>query len=435
MKVGFVGVGKLGQSCAEMIAEKHTVIGYDIYPRFPVNFEMSTNLRDAVVGQDLVFVAVQTPHDPLYDGKEPTSHLPPKDFDYSSVIAVLQDINQNIDHNTPVVLISTVLPGTIRNHISQHLPGMNIIYNPYLIAMGTVKWDMINPEMIMIGTHNGQVDTGVTRLRQLYKDIMQNSPREVLGTWEEIECLKVFYNTFISMKISLVNMIQDVAERLGNMNADTVCDALASSSRRIMGPAYMKPGMGDGGACHPRDNIALRFLAQQLDLGYDLFDSVVRSREQQAKNMADTLVAYGLPIVIVGKSYKPLVEYENGSSSILVGHYVQQRGAALYYHDEVIGEYPPDGIGPCVYLMAHSPEVTYGEQLAEVRGFAMEKSRSVQGLGDEHSSVVVNTGNKKEIRFTPGSVIVDPWRRLPDMQNVRVVHYGNSIGRNVATES
>ena len=85
-------------------------------------------------------------------------------------------------------------------------------------------------------------------------------------------------------------MIQDVAEKLGNINAEIVCDALAQSDRRIMGPGYMKPGMGDGGACHPRDNIALRWMAEELDLGYDLFDAVMLSREKQAENMANRVM-------------------------------------------------------------------------------------------------------------------------------------------------
>ena len=68
----------------------------------------------------------------------------------------------------------------------------------------------------------------------------------------------------------------------------------------------MKAGMGDGGGCHPRDNIALRYMAEKLGLGYDLFDSIMEAREIQAKNMATRLVElsnqYGLPIVILGKS-------------------------------------------------------------------------------------------------------------------------------------
>ena len=84
-------------------------------------------------------------------------------------------------------------------------------------------------------------------------------------------------------------MIQDVAEKQGNTNAEVVCDALANPDRRIMGPGYMKLGMGDGGAC-PRDNIVLRLMAENLNLGYDLFDAVMLSREVQAENMAIRLM-------------------------------------------------------------------------------------------------------------------------------------------------
>ena len=67
--------------------------------------------------------------------------------------------------------------------------------------------------------------------------------------------------------------------RQGNINVDVVTNALKDSDQRIMGPRYMTAGMGDGGACHPRDNIALRWMAEQLDLGYDLFDSIMKARE------------------------------------------------------------------------------------------------------------------------------------------------------------
>ena len=125
---------------------------------------------------------------------------------------------------------------------------------------------------------------------------------------------------FISAKISLVNMIQDVSIKLGNINVDVVTDALKHSTQRIMGPKYMTAGMGDGGACHPRDNIALRFLAKKLNLGYDLFDAIMDSREKQAKNMAKYLVnlskKHKLNICIHGKAYKPDVPYLDGSLSI-----------------------------------------------------------------------------------------------------------------------
>jgi UDPglucose 6-dehydrogenase len=284
---------------------------------------------------------------------------------------------------------------------------------------------MVNPEMVMIGTEDGSETGDAKELVDFYKTIMQNEPRYIIGTWEETECIKVFYNTFISAKVSLVNMIQDVAEKLGHVNAEVVCDALASSDRRIMGPGYMKPGMGDGGACHPRDNIALRHLAERLDLGYDLFDAVMRSREVQAENMAKKLVelADGKPVIIVGKAYKPLVPYDAGSSSMLVGHYVEQLGAKLYYLDEVMGEVPPADVlsSPAVYLLAHNPQITYGEQLDFVKGWYAD--HRVTGADE---ALTVATANGTALNFAASSVVVDPWRKTPHLEGVTVVHYGNT---------
>ena len=430
--IGFIGVGKLGQACAEMVAEVHDVVGYDVEPREPENFTMVPNLVDAVKGQDIVFVAVQTPHDPEYDGKAPTSHLPNKDFDYTLVKQVLTEVNQVATQDQLIVLISTVLPGTTRREFVPIMTNTRFVYNPYLIAMGTVKWDMVNPEMVMIGTRDGSETGDAKELVDFYKTIMQNEPRYVIGTWDECECIKVFYNTFISAKVSLVNMIQDVAEKQGNINAEVVCDALAASDRRIMGPGYMKPGMGDGGACHPRDNIALRWMAEQLDLGYDLFDAVMLSREKQAENMAKSLIEHAsagagvvppMPVVIVGKAYKPLVPYEAGSSSMLVGHYVEEAGIKLYYYDEVVGEIPPQEVleQPAVYLIAHNPAITYGEQLDFVKGWYSEHR-----VTDCDEALTVATANGSELSFAPGSVVVDPWRKIPDIPDVEVVHYGNT---------
>ena len=430
--IGFLGVGKLGQACAEMVAEVHYTVGYDVNEVKPENFEMVSTMEEAVVGKDIIFVAAPTPHDPMYDGKAPTSHLPNKDFDYTIVKEVLSQVNVVATKEQLVVLISTVLPGTVRRELVPLLTNTRFIYNPYLIAMGTVKWDMVNPEMVMIGTEDGSETGDAKELVDFYKTIMQNEPKYVIGTWDECECIKVFYNTFISTKVSLVNMIQDVAEKQGNINAEIVCDALANSDRRIMGPSYMKPGMGDGGACHPRDNIALRWMAEDLDLGYDLFDAVMRSREVQAKNMAKRLMGlaevehwYSLPIVIVGKAYKPLVPYEDGSSSMLVGHYIQEANHILYYYDENTNDIPPEHVlnKPAVYLLAHNPEITYGDQLGTVPGWY--GNHTATGCDE---ALAVATGNGTTLQFAKGSCVLDPWRKTPDIEGVKVVHYGNTRG-------
>ncbi len=376
MRIGFIGVGKLGKDVGEVMAEKHFVEGYDVNNVTPSNFKMVSTIEEVCEDKDLIFIAVPTPHDPLYDGKQPTSHLPPKDFDYSIVKNILSEINQYTNKQQLVVLISTVLPGTTRREFIPLVQNYRFIYNPYLIAMGSVKHDMVNPEMVIIGTEDGSETTDAKILKDFYQTIISPQIRYEIGTWDDAEAIKIFYNTFISAKISIVNMIQDVAELNGNMNTDVVTGALERSTYRIMGPAYMKAGMGDGGSCHPRDNIALRYMAQRLGLGYDLFDAIMTSREKQARNIANRLIdlsiEHGLPVVIMGKSYKPGVEYIDGSYSILIGSFINE-----VRYDEMNG--------PAIYLLGHR-----------------------------------NVFN--DTVFPSGSVVLDPWR---ERINKDTIYYGS----------
>jgi UDPglucose 6-dehydrogenase len=404
MKIGFLGLGKLGMDCAEVMSTQHYVEGYDISPRTSSMVTVVDTIRQAVLDKDIVFVAVPTPHQKEYDGSIPSAHLTPVDFNYDIVKQVLVEANLHMNKNQLLVLISTVLPGTTRREFVPLLSNTRFAYNPYLIAMGSVKWDMVNPEMVMIGTEDGSETGDAKMLTDFYKTIMQNDPRYIVGTWDECECIKVFYNTFISAKIGLVNMIQDVAIKQGNINVDVVTDALAKSSMRIMGPKYMTAGMGDAGACHPRDNIALRYMAQNLDLGYDLFDSIMGAREIQAKNLADCLVKESvnadLPIVIHGKAYKPNVPYTDGSYSTLVGHFCEELGKPVIYADPMTGD---EITGPvkAVILLAHCAEITY-----------------------DYADVEKN--QKLYFEIADGSVVVDPWRRFTSSKNVKIIHYGNT---------
>jgi UDPglucose 6-dehydrogenase len=407
-KIGFIGIGKLGLDCAEVMAEKHEVWGYDIYPRTS-NTVKVCDIETLVDNAEWIFIAVPTPHAEGYDGSVPSSHMTPKDFGHDAVLNAIDNINKYAKTSKKVVLISTVLPGTTRKYFVPRLDAKHqFLYNPYLIAMGSVKWDMVNPEMIMIGTEDGNPNALAGELRELYDTVMQNNPRYEIGTWDECEAIKIFYNTFISAKVGLVNMIQDFAMRIGNINVDVVTNALARSTMRIMGPKYMTAGMGDAGACHPRDNIALRWLAQEYDIGYDLFDTVMHAREIQAKNLAAFLVEQAkqraMSIVIHGKAYKPDVEYCIGSYSTLVGYYVKQMGFGVRYLDpladdktEVISEVA----GPAVFLWAHNRKITY-----------------------EYTGDQLDTQPYCEI--PKGSIIVDPWRQLQSTDDVKVIHYGNT---------
>jgi UDPglucose 6-dehydrogenase len=404
MKVAMIGCGKLGLPCAEVMAEHYDVVGYDVVKDPDALIPMLDTIEEAVQGRDIIFVAVPTPHHPMYGGESPISDMAPVDFDYGIVIDVLQKLNLVVTNDQMIVLISTVLPGTTRRQLLTFLQRGRFVYNPYLIAMGSVKWDMVNPECLIIGTEDGSLTGDAQELIDFYKPLMKNEPRINIGTWDEAEAIKIFYNTFISAKIGMVNMIQDVAERNGNINVDVVTDALKAATQRITGPKYLTAGMGDAGACHPRDNIALRWLAKDLNLGYDLFQAIMGSRDAQAMNMAHRLTALArennLPIVIHGKAYKPYVEYTIGSYSLLVGHYAQYDNIPVTYADPLTGDtdYPT---GPAVILLAHNPAITYA------------------GTGVE-----VDT-EQFYFKFAPGSIVVDPWRTVNSVKGCKVIHYGN----------
>jgi UDPglucose 6-dehydrogenase len=403
-RIAMIGCGKLGLPCAEVMAEHYDVVGYDIYPDPAAGIPMMPTIEQAVAGRDIIFIAVPTPHDSRYGGETPISNMIPCNFDYTPVIQVFNQINSHVNETQLVVLISTVLPGTVRDSLIVHLTNARFVYNPYLIAMGSVKWDMVNPECLIIGTEDGSVTGDAQELIEFYKPLMKNEPRVNVGTWDEAEAIKIFYNTFISAKIGLVNMIQDVAEKNGNINVDVVTDALKAATQRITGPRYLTAGLGDAGACHPRDNIALRWLSGKLELGYDMFHAIMSARDSQALAMASKLITLAnennMPVVIHGKAYKPYVPYTIGSYSLLVGHFVEHAGVELHYVDPQTGDDTPP-TGPAVVLMAHNPAITYAGTGVEVQA-------------DEFYYDI-----------PAGSILVDPWRTIKSFPGCKIVHYGN----------
>ena len=377
MRIGFIGLGKLGMPCAEAMAERGaTVNGYDIASKTSDHINIKSNIKEAVEGQHIVFVATPTPHTDGYDGRNPTSHLEPRDFNYSTVIEVLKQCNQHMNKDQILVLISTVLPGTTRREFDPLITNTRFVYNPYLIAMGTVKADFLSPEMLIVGTEHGSITEESNALIKFYQTVLGYLPRIETGTWEEAEAIKIFYNTFISTKIALVNMIQDVAQKLGNTNVDRVTTALANSTKRIVSSKYMKSGMGDGGACHPRDNIALRWLAKELNLGYDLFESIMNAREKQAENMAREILKHGTNIHFTSDTYKPNTDLRDGSYSLLVQHYVNKHGGQL------------------------------------VNGF------------DNPVEVIVRVHETDRFVADDKTIIFDPWRSYPRAPNV--IYYGDT---------
>jgi UDPglucose 6-dehydrogenase len=349
--IGMIGIGKLGKPVLEFFEETlnkdkniSKCYGYDIISNISSdNFE-TVNSIDELCNKnvDIIFIAVPTPHDKSYDGSIPTSQLPCKNFDTSIVKNVLIELSKYRNESQTIVLISTVLPGTIREEFSEYIP--DLIYNPYFIAMGSVRFDMKYPEMIVIGVDEKceNIDH-LSRLLKFYDILYNDEFRIVLCTWEEAECIKVFYNTFISTKIAFVNMIQDFSQKIGNIDATFVTGTLSESTNRLISNKYMNPGMGDGGPCHPRDNIALSYLSEKYNIGYDFFGSIMSIREKQSENVAKILINKLTTdkldgIIINGKTYKEGVPLTDGSSSLLIGYYCEKLGYTPIFIDPLVND-------------------------------------------------------------------------------------------------
>lgn len=366
MKVGFVGTGKLGLPVALVYAAKgHELLCYDpVYgpdtnpldklveeERDPENtgplrewlrdkrlsFQF-TALSRVVNDSDLIFVAVQTPHNPTYEG---ATRIPDQrvDFEYSYLRSAMRDISAICNRPTPVIVISTVLPGTLRREILPLLSdNVKLCYNPYFIAMGTVANDCLHPEFILFGRHD---DETAELAEKFYKTIC-DAPVFTTSI-ENAEMIKVTYNTFITTKTVLGNTIMDLCSRLPGTNCDEVLRGLSLGTRRIMSPAYLRGGMGDGGGCHPRDNIALSWLSRSVGLGYDYYDHIMKLREAQCETIAITLEGLasahpGKPVWLFGKSFKPNTAITVGSSAVLLGHILEERGVAYTFHDPHTGD-------------------------------------------------------------------------------------------------
>ena len=199
-KISFIGLGKLGLPCAEVIKDKgFEVYGYDVKKINSSKIIVVNSIQEAVVDKDLVFIAVPTQHSFEYDGRHCTSHLPPKDFDYEIVKNCISEANKYMNKNQILILISTILPGTFKTQLSSLVKNTNFVYNPYLIAMGSVAWDMVNPEMLILGC-NENYKKIIPKMKIFYSSIMENNPRIVTGTWEECECIKIFIILLLAQK-------------------------------------------------------------------------------------------------------------------------------------------------------------------------------------------------------------------------------------------
>lgn len=405
MKVGVLGLGKLGMPVALAIESRgHQVCGYDINPdvktyldgrQIPYREEGLQPLLDqhriewcdsigAVVDRsDIVFIATQTPHGPQYEGVTPLSRTR-ADFDYSylktSVYEAAKACAESASPKT-VVVISTCLPGTFERDIARLLNDkVDYAYSPLFIAMGSVLSDYLYPEFNLVGVRS---ERAADRLEEFFATI-NNAPcvRTDITTAEGI---KVSYNTIITAKTVIANAWGELSERLG-MNFDDIKKAWDLSTKRLLSARYLDAGMSDGGGCHPRDNIALSWLADEVGMSHNLWDDLMSAREEyeawHAEVAMEAALGHRLPLVVLGRAFKPETDLETGSAAMLMVEILRRQGMRLLHVNDL------DHLVPAVYFIATKNE--------RYRSYA----------------------------FPPGAIVIDPFGYLPDRDGVAVRRLG-----------
>jgi len=413
MNIGFIGLGKLGLPCALAVESRgHKVVGYD--PSEQVKDIIDTkkiqyqeiwaqehldkskieikSIEDVVGESEIIFVPIQTPHGEQFEG---ITRIPEEreDFDYTFLKKGIKDLSDEIEkqgEDKIVIIISTVLPGTIRKEIIPLLgEHTKICYNPFFIAMGTTMRDFLHPEIVLFGVDE---KWAANKAKKFYRTLHHSPFYDT--TIENAELIKVVYNTFIGTKIAFTNTVMEMCHKLPNTNADDVMNALKMCDERIISDRYLSGGMGDGGGCHPRDNIALSWLSDKLELSFNWFDNIMKQREVQTEWLCDlieeNIIDRETPrICILGKTFKPETNLITGSPAILLKNILEERGYNVVHYDPYVDTYELyTGEEPCCYF-----------------------------IGTKHEKFT--TWN-----FNDGSIILDPWRYIPEQDNCEVIRLG-----------
>lgn len=418
MNIGFLGLGKLGLPCALAIKSKgHQVFGYDInssieknlndkklpykelwaqeyIEKYPIKFE---NLTKVVELSDIIFVPIQTPHKDLYEG---VTRLPKEreDFDYSLLKEGVKNLAKEIKKQKKdkiVVIISTVLPGTIEREIRPLLnKNIKLCYNPFFIAMGTTIKDFLFPEFVLFGVDDQKA---CEKVEEFYKTLHDKPIYKC--SIEEAELIKVTYNTYITMKICLANTVMELSHKLKNINCDNVMKALFLANERLISGKYLLGGMGDGGGCHPRDNIALSWLAKKINLSYDWYENLMICREKQTEWLVNLIIQEHnktkLPIIILGKTFKKETSLTTGSPAILLKNILQEYNIPVAMYD------------PFIDTDKNKP---------------LEK-KSIYFIATNHDEF-------NNYSFPNQSIVIDPWRTIKKQnKKIKIINIGDSYGR------
>ncbi|MGH6996462.1 MAG: UDP-glucose dehydrogenase family protein, partial [Stellaceae bacterium] len=287
----------------------------------------TSDLPGAVKTADAVFIAVGTP------SRRGDGHA-----DLSYVFGAAEEVARALDGYTVVVTKSTVPVGTGRK-VAETLRRVrpdgdfDVVSNPEFLREGSAIGDFMRPDRVVIGTES---ERARAVMRELYRPLFLNETPILFTAIETAELTKYAANSFLATKISFINEIADLCEKVG-ADVQDVARGIGLDGR--IGRKFLHPGPGFGGSCFPKDTLALTKFAADAKAPIRLVETLVDVNHKRKTAMAAKIVkacggsVEGKRIAVLGLTYKPRTDDMRDAPSLVILPELQAAGARIVAYD------------------------------------------------------------------------------------------------------
>ena len=298
----------------------------------------TTELKNTVSSADIVIIAVGTP--------ESETGMP----DLSALNAVVRSIADALEGYTVVIIKSTVPLGTNRR-VAAEIAKLNpkadfdVVSNPEFLREGAAIKDFMKPDRVVAGIAASRAQAPLSRL---YESVTKLGAPLLFTTYESAEMIKYVANCILSLRLSFINEMADICEKVG-ANIRDVATGIGLDQR--IGNKFLQPGPGYGGSCFPKDTLALQEMARAAGVPSSLVEATIASNFQRKERMVHKVVmtaggsVAGKTIAVLGLTFKPATDDMRESASLVILPALLAQGAKLRVYD-------PQGMKEAAHLLS-----------------------------------------------------------------------------------
>jgi UDPglucose 6-dehydrogenase len=373
--------------------------------RLSFTTDLAAGIRDAAA----VFIAVGTP------SRRGDGHA-----DLSFVYAVAREVGQALENDAVVVTKSTVPVGT-GDEVERIIAStgcthrVSVVSNPEFLREGAAIGDFKRPDRIVIGAED---DFGREVMREVYRPLFLNEAPMLFVSRRSSELIKYAANAFLATKITFINEMADLCEKVG-ADVQDVSRGIGMDNR--IGPKFLHAGPGYGGSCFPKDTLALLKTAEDYDSPVRIVEAVVKVNDSRKRAMGRKVLealggmdaARGKKVALLGLTFKPNTDDMRDSPAIAIAQALIDAGVTVAAHD-------PEGMEQARPLM---PAVEMAESPYE----AIRDADAVAIVTEWDEFRALDFARIKELAKAP--VLVD-LRNIYRAEDVRAAGFTySSIGR------